>query len=58
MLNKVTLIDYSCVPLLSLEAEDVAFTNNSVYESWMSEECIKSLSDVLPIEHMKIINLR
>lgn len=32
--------------------------NNSVYESWMSEESVKSLRDALTIEHMRIINLR
>ena len=31
---------------------------NSAYESWMSEESVKSLRNVLAIEHMKIINLR
>jgi len=32
--------------------------NNSVHESWMSEESVKSLRQVLAIDHMKIINLR
>jgi len=32
--------------------------NNSVHEGWMSEESVKSLRDVLAIDHMKIINLR